>query len=823
MLNSEHTGDESYSPAIDPGTSVSKPAPPKEHTTSSDMDNIFKAFLKIHADTMGTFYKEQAKSDKEAREEQAERHRDLVNILTVHGNALNRLLGMSTVPVQSDMQPVQSTADFTTPIRRSQQQVVAQVLDQFTKEEYIKLSQSYKDICKTASFEEVLDMLGNGWNAEWRLFRRKNKPTGQNVVKGILKECHSKCPAAWKRMNDASVPEEVYQTVFGALCDAIQVHVNRMLGELHGVRWHDTQNTLIQRGDGRKRKPDGCFVANGLSGVDWRDMIFAVEIKGSSADSNCDVVRGQLLQDFIDMAEVLPRRFMVGMTLTRGAEIQLYACVPGGIYNAPLGSLNWTDAQLTGSSKAEPTAGQLNVVRFLLFLHQQLAQDCGYLTGYNTGFPCDFLLEDLVSFLFDEHSKLCPTTTIRLNYMRTGDITVLGRHKYLRGQRTWVYPAQYRDETCEEYTDAFFKFQWAFASELETDVHQYVLERGVPHIPKLLYTASIEGKGAASKNAQKYKGEAIVMENVGKGVQTVFVKNDVSMSDAEVIDMFAGYVHTLFAAAEPHKGKFALHRDISMGNLMVGHSGEPYIIDWGCGRVCTVNEKVDSAGKEMIGTAIYMGIRILARCTSRSVIDDLESLFLVLCHCIWRQYGNRDSDHYHSLWSNKTLHVVRYSRMAWLASNENLINFMGFSSDQPSEALCSLMKGIRELLFPSAHPIYSFNTAGNDPRLELFDWSAWLQVFETAADLAKNGSQAPMPYLHKLHTYVNTDPDRRYSSIFEMVVEPSDNDRVNSQGSDHDMLSRADNIEPDPESPTPGISKKRPGSSTDNSTKKPRH
>ncbi|KAJ2599854.1 hypothetical protein H4R99_003546 [Coemansia sp. RSA 1722] len=696
------------------------------------MDDIFKAFLKIHAETMGTFYEEQAKRDKEAqdaqaerdkeaREEQAERHRDLVNILTVHGNALNRLLGMSTVPVQSTMLPVQSTADFTTPIRRSRPQVssgaallagtpqvVAQVLDQFTKEEYIKLSQSYKDICKTASFEEVLDMLGN-------------------------------------------------------------------------------------------------------------------EIKGSSADSNCDVVRGQLLQDFMDMAEVLPRRFMVGMTLTRGAEIQLYACVPGGIYNAPLGSLNLTDAQLTGSSKAEPTAGQLNVVRFLLFLHQQLAQDCGYLTGYNTGFPCDFRLENIVPFSVGKHSKLGPTTTIRLNYMRTGDITVLGRHKYLRGQRTWVYPAQYRDETCEEYTDAFFKFQWGFASELETDVHQYVLERGVPHVPKLLYTASIEGKGAASKNAQKYKGEAIVMENVGKGVQTVFVKNDVSMSDAEVIDMFAGYVHTLFAAAEPHKGKFALHRDISMGNLMVGHSGEPYIIDWGCGRVCTVNEKVDSAGKEMIGTAIYMGIRILARCTSRSVIDDLESLFLVLCHCIWRQYGNRDSDYYDSLWSSKILHVVKYSRMAWLASNENLINFMEFSSDQPSEALRSLMKGIRELLFPSAHPIYSFNTAGNDPRLESFDRSAWLQVFETTADLAKNGLQSPMPYLHKLCTYVNTDPDRRYSSIFEAVVEPSDNDRVNSQGSDHDMLSRADNIEPDPESPTPGISKKRPGSSTENGTKKPRH
>ncbi|KAJ2596426.1 hypothetical protein H4R99_004922 [Coemansia sp. RSA 1722] len=186
------------------------------------------------------------------------------------------------------------------------------------------------------------------------------------------------------------------------------------------------------------------------------------------------------------------------------------------------------------------------------------------------------------------------------------------------------------------------------------------------------------------------------------------------------------------------------------------------------------------------GTYEYMSIRILSGAIKKNGFDYMESLFYVI------------------------IHIMQ------CVEKERITDFLDTRCLPNSVAAC--LKGREQDGLISAS-----NTISNDPRLESFDRSAWLQVFETAADLAKNGSQAPMPYLHKLRTYVNTDPNRRYTSIFETVVEPSDNDHTNSQGSDHDMLSRADNIEPDPESLTPRISKKRPGSSTDNGTKKPRH
>ncbi|KAJ1814755.1 hypothetical protein LPJ56_004764 [Coemansia sp. RSA 2599] len=298
-------------------------------------------------------------------------------------------------------------------------------------------------------------------------------------------------------------------------------------------------------------------------------------------DNDNYVVRGQLLQDFIDMAESLPRRFMIGLTLAREAEVQLYVCVPGCIYVVSLGTMPCSYIAQKNACNAEPTDSEQIVVQFLLFLHQQLAKDSGYLTGRGIGFPCNFMLGDIVGSSPNERSILRPTTNIRLGYASIATNEVLGRHAYLRGQRTWVYPAQYSDEESGEYRDVFFKFQWAIDSDLEIDVHQFILDKGVPHVPRLLYAASMVGKGASGPCRQRFKGEVMVMEDVGMSIASAFDANGLNKSDAEIIDLFAGYTHALFAAATVEDDKFALHRDVSMGNLMVGPSGKPYIIDWG--------------------------------------------------------------------------------------------------------------------------------------------------------------------------------------------------------------------------------------------------
>ncbi|KAJ2244038.1 hypothetical protein GGH97_003331, partial [Coemansia sp. RSA 475] len=369
-------------------------------------------------------------------------------------------------------------------------------------------------------------------------------------------------------------------------------------------------------------------------------------IKNDDMASTAHHVRGQILQDFIDMTETLPRRFMIGLTLAQHGEICVYVCVPGGVYSAQLGSLHLAGKTKPSTDNANPTVDDQRVVAFLLLLQERLCKDSGHLTGKNMRLPVKFSFGDIPDTLTDgKSSDMLQSTTVcpELSEKDVAKGGIYGRHWHLRGQRTWVYPAQLKRKITDqpdEIDDVFFKFQWSFDGDGEIDVHRFVLERGVPHVPKLLHTAIIEGK-AYGTHGPKFKGEAMVMEYVGKSVKSLF-GNDTLCTPSKIIDIFAGYVHTLVAAAGIDNGQYALHRDISIGNLMVTEDGSPYIIDWGCGRVCAEDDGPRSSAKEIIGTAVYMGIRILAGCNARSVIDDLESMFLVLVHYVWLTYGKMD-------------------------------------------------------------------------------------------------------------------------------------------------------------------------------------
>ncbi|KAJ2850565.1 hypothetical protein IWW36_001815 [Coemansia brasiliensis] len=190
-----------------------------------------------------------------------------------------------------------------------------------------------------------------------------------------------------------------------------------------------------------------------------------------------------------------------------------------------------------------------------------------------------------------------------------------GRHRQPNSQQTWVYPVQY--EAAGEKGSAFFKFQWGFKNDDEEAVHEFLLTRKVPHMPELRFSMHVTAKGPESDD-WVCKGEAMLIT----GAQ---------LSDAEIIDIFARHMHTLIsAAAVDADNRYVLHRDISTRNLMIKNDKSPYIIDWGYGRLCVKDEKRLLSDKQMVVPTIYMGIRIINGCLSRSIIDCLESLFLVL-------------------------------------------------------------------------------------------------------------------------------------------------------------------------------------------------
>ncbi|KAJ2561555.1 hypothetical protein IW140_006560 [Coemansia sp. RSA 1813] len=204
---------------------------------------------------------------------------------------------------------------------------------------------------------------------------------------------------------------------------------------------------------------------------------------------------------------------------------------------------------------------------------------------------------------------------------------------------------------------------------------------------------------------------------------------------------------------------------------MVTSDGRPYVIDWGCGCIRTEGEVRPSSGKHMIGTAIYIAIRILEGSKTRSVIDDLESLFLVLCHCVWLKYGTRNR-HYDTLWSGKDIDNTRDTRIAWLSTTKKLFERMKLVGDLPNP-IRLLVEGMFNILFPESSPIYTLNDEDTDPRLKLFRLSAWVDVFKNAGDCA--GRDTPMPHLEELRKYVSPRSRRRISFISQPTIQPLNN------------------------------------------------
>ncbi|KAJ2498643.1 hypothetical protein GGH96_004144 [Coemansia sp. RSA 1972] len=710
-------------------------------------------------------------------------------------------------------------------------QTSAQKPEKFDETWYVDLSEKNDDFCKAVDLPQIFDILGDDWSKAWDVASTAESLRGSKDIQQILVKYRYACTNLRKKLSESKVSEPTYQAAFGALAVAVQNHLAAKSDSQQVLYWYDTHKTQIKRGDNRKRMPDGVFSTASVPVPKWSDIAVVVEIKNDDMTSTAHHVRGQILQDFIDMAEMLPRRFMIGLTLAQHGDIYVYVCVPGSVYYAQLGSLHLAGRTkpLTGNNK--PTIDNQRVVAFMLLLQERLCEDSGHLTGSNIELPATFSFGDIPDKLADGKSSDVHRSTIVCLELSEKDMViggVYGRHRHLRGQRTWVYPAQLKRKIPnqpDKIDAAFFKFQWGFDGDGEIDVHRFVLERSVPHVPKLLHTATIESKAYRTQST-KFKGEAMVMEHVGKSVKSLF-SNDTLHTPSKIIDVFAGYVHTLVAAAGiDDKGRYALHRDISVGNLMVTKNGSPYIIDWGCGRVCEMNDDPRESAKEIIGTAVYMGIRILAGCKTRSVIDDLESMFLVLTHCIWHTYGKKDSTYKH-LWIFTDLDLVKDMRGSWLSTKDTFFFKMCGSETLP-KALRTFVDSLYRLLFPPTFSIGTLNAESSDTRQEDFKVEAWLNAFNAAAKIAKKGSKMCMPNLDMLRKYVRKNLDRRISFLNEPSLPPQDvtnkeNRSQNLPDEGFEELLSGESKSNLPETPTQHSSRKRLSDHTNYSdTKKQR-
>ncbi|KAJ1665669.1 hypothetical protein EV178_003044 [Coemansia sp. RSA 1646] len=608
------------------------------------------------------------------------------------------------------------------------------VYDKYPKADaaqYKKLALANVKTLQMVPIDRILGYLGGNWKSTWDTALAGNSPFGQDYVDSILAAYNGGyTPSDFSRLG----PEDRFQVAVNTLVSAIEATLRTTQRSEPKLRWMDSHKKTVRSSSGTDRKPDGAFLVGGAgANDDWAHIVLAVEVKRENVSSKDGVLRGQLIWNFADMARDQPRRFMLGLSVSGQGELHAYLCIPNSIFCSRIGSIP------APSNGVAPSAEQVRAVKLFTLVYWQLPLDYGFLVPQHLGIQSPFKLREIPGYVLGSVRSTFNNATIALLRNDASG----GRRHDITGPRSWVYGVDVRSAKGGPPAQRILKFHWHSPGKSEARIHSKVRQLGVPYVPELLHSAAING--------DHDRDGALLAKSCSWRMQ-----ESSSLPGFRIADIFAGYAHTLLAAAEGDRSGFVLHCDISTNNLMVRGGSTPFVIDWGCGLIVNNDEDRIAATTAMVGTAVYMSIRVLQGSRNWSLIDDLESLFLVLVHCLWRKYG-KPTDRFDALWQgNLNKDQVLGTRMLWLGSKAMFIKGMGLSNC-PSE-LERLATGLYDCLFPADIDNYSIIEKLEDPRLNKVNAAKLLAVFETAiggSSAATRSFMAKMKCLSGLREFVD--------------------------------------------------------------------
>ncbi|KAJ2091614.1 hypothetical protein IW138_001842 [Coemansia sp. RSA 986] len=641
---------------------------------------------------------------------------------------------MLETPVKSNASRTTSaplSATLSTPLK------FPPVTQKYNPATYIAIAEDNASNCARVPFDTIIDELGENWSQAWN--SSSDNGLDDSHINEVVANYLVEEPSIDRSSGDGS--EKTYQSMLNVLMKSVEAHLVSSFNEHLDIRWVDTHSNPMPNG----RKPDGALVVSG-SGVqpEWSYTVTTFEIKGSKDSAGSKVLRGQLLANLRDMSRNQPRRYSLGLTISKGGEVQVYLCTLRKVFYAPLGCLPVANA---------PEADVRRVIKFLLLLYKQFpGENYGFLVLRKNGIFDSFYTNEIHGYMQGSADELLKTARIRI----MDDQAFSGRRRAIVGSRSWLYNVKVSDDSKRQSQECILKLHWYYGNLTEVRVHKRALEIGVPRIPQLLGSASV-----TCSDSSMYNGEIILMEDSGKDFSQFFKE----LSPGHVckaVDMFAGYLHTLLVAVTGDSKGYLLHRDISARNLLVKDS-KPYVIDWGSGLIVTHVEPRKVSQSTVVGTAPYMGVRVLTSVGNRSLLEDLESLFLVLSHCLWERYGNRagrdETSQFEDMWNGSlSPEYLLEARSSWLASSETYWEKMEIM--QCPEILKSLAIGMFMLLFSDINePIKRFAKRPIDSRLFKFKAGKWVDVFNKAAEPTEKFYYDDFTHLNILREYVHNNPD----------------------------------------------------------------
>ncbi|KAJ2828538.1 hypothetical protein IWW50_001334 [Coemansia erecta] len=584
---------------------------------------------------------------------------------------------------------------------------IASVLSRNNAAGYGAFAEENKHAILEQPLEEILGYLGGNWADAWQFAQSGNGVFSEESVQSIIRECYDMHLAQTQNMKARS--EDVHQAVLGALMSIIEARLKQEHDGDLGVEWVDTH--LHPMPDGVK--PDGILKLTGPhTAKDWRWVVAVFELRSDRISANQPSLVGQLVSRMVNMSKDQPRHFSMGFTGSKDGDMVFYLGLPTMVDYTKIGRLPLY--RVGGNS-------EISAVRFLMLIYWMLPQFNGFVTSSNQG-----LYGELSAMLFTGIDQADASHLAGKTITVQGGKAIGGRRGQLVGPKSWIFKANLRPRDIFGPVEHILKFHWFASGYREGPIHAVVQKLGVPHVPRLVWSGIIP-----CQSDYKLTGEIMLVEFSGEDIKSFFEGIAQTRNNWQMIDMFAGYFHALLVAATGSSTDgFILHRDISCMNLLVRDS-QPFVIDWGNGIHAKDVDRVASKNNR-VGTAPFMGLRAIVSASTRSLVDDIESLFLVYSFCMWSEYGE-GTDDYYKMWSGaSTMNDIRGARQRWLTTEESYLAGMGLT-DCPGELValgCSLYK----LLFLGTDiSVYSLVKVEGDPRVTRFSTLKWVAAFKAAA------------------------------------------------------------------------------------------
>ncbi|KAJ2551773.1 hypothetical protein EV175_003568 [Coemansia sp. RSA 1933] len=604
-----------------------------------------------------------------------------------------------------------------------------------THEGYVDVGRVNDHAFDQMDIDSILKFISSEWRTAF-----ENQDTCASNTKSIIRKLKAIDPGHGDVVGNND--EKVYQDKLNKLMTIIDQHAAKKAKKSAGLTWKDTHLEPMSNG----RKPDGILLIKDAVATDtWANVAVSFEVKSDAFSFKAPVLRGQVVTDFRDMAYDQPRRCSLAFTVSRDGNVHLNLCNSSKICLAYLGRLSCNGVFDKDVER---------VVRFLLVMYEHLPKnDYGFMVPKPRGILEKFCASDIPGFIQPDHDGILKTAQIDVE----GITAIYGRRDAVLRSRSWLYMAAVESEdNTIIHQRAILKFNWALHERKEATVHKKVNELNIPYTPQLFDYATID-----SGRKSHYAGEVLLIENGGNQVGSFF-KSLHRGNYHMAIDIFAGYLHTLLAAATGDEHEYVLHRDLSAGNLLV-KDNKPYVIDWGCGLVVEKNNSRTPSSETILGTAPYMGIRVLTNKRKRSILDDLESLFLVFSFCLWEKYGDGLDKERDNIFANMWRGALRIDdmispRTQWLRNRKTYWSTMCIE-DCP-EHLAKLADGMYDLLFSDLGiDLDDFRIKDDDIRTSRFKAEDWVKLFADVMDQAKKDGRTGFDHVEALCKYVRETPN----------------------------------------------------------------